>query len=52
MTNTNRPVTDFGNKTSTELPEERSDALNQDATDASARPDLNSPQKIILACQI
>lgn len=45
MTNTNRPVTDFGNKTSTELPEERSDALNQDATDASARPDLNSPQK-------
>lgn len=45
MTNTNRPVTEFGQKTSTELPPERSEDLNVHATDASARPDLNTPAK-------
>jgi hypothetical protein len=43
MTNTNRPVTEFSHQASTELPQERSDALNINATDANARPDLNKP---------
>ena len=36
MTNTNRPVTEFSHKTSTELPQERSEGLNIDPTDANA----------------
>ena len=45
MTNTNRPVTEFSHKTSTELPQERSEGLNKNPTDANARPDLNTPVK-------
>ena len=42
MTNTNRPVTEFSHKTSTELPQERSQGLNVDPTDVNARPDLDT----------
>jgi len=45
MTNTNRPVTEFSHKTSTELPQERSEGLNINPTDTNARPDLNTPVK-------
>jgi len=49
MTNTNRPVSDISPVASTERSSERSNSLNNDliksspSTDASARPDLNSP---------
>ncbi|MEQ1419023.1 hypothetical protein [Acinetobacter indicus] len=42
MTNTNRPVTEFSHKTSTELPQERSQGLNVDPNDVNARPDLDT----------
>ena len=45
MTNTNRPVTEFSHKTSTELTQESSECLNFNPDQTNASQDFNTPVK-------